>query len=375
MPPTVTPPPRLNIPNSESTVNVHIINTTSRITKIPFSIFTTPSYKGLDYLDCPSFSFLIEHASSGRKLLFDLGVRKDWENMPMVIVQRIKDGAWKVTVEKGVAEILQEGGVAPKEIEAIIWSHHHWDHTGDPSTFPTSTDLIVGPGFENSFVPGYPENPEASISKSAYEGRHLREISFAESKLVLGRCNAVDFFGDGSFYLLDTPGHAVGHLCGLARTTASPEATFIFLGGDCAHHGGEFRPTQYLPLPESLSPSPIPRTHPGLCPGALFADIHRLHPSSSSSTEPFFLASEDGAHDVKAARDSVTKMGDFDAHENILTMIAHDDTMINVVGTFPKTLANNWKSKGWREKGMWKFLGDLREAVEGKEGGTEGRTS
>ena len=218
-------------------------------------------------------------------------------------------------------------------------------------------------------MPGYPENPEAPISKSAYEGRHLREISFAESTLVLGRCNAVDFFGDGSFYLLDTPGHAIGHMCGLARTTASPEATFIFLGGDCAHHGGEFRPTRYLPLPESLSPSPIPRRHPGSCPGAVLADVHRLHPSSSSFTEPFLSASEDAAHDITAARDSVRKLGEFDAHENMLSIIAHDDTMVNVVGTFPHTLANDWKSKGWREKGMWKFLGDLGEAVEAKEDG------
>ena len=193
-------------------------------------------------------------------------------------------------------------------------------------------------------------------------------MSFAESKLILGRCNAVDFFGDGSFYLIDTPGHAVGHMCGLARTTASPEATFIFLGGDCAHHAGEFRPTQSLPLPEALSPSPMPRRHPGICPGAIFADIHRLHPSSSAFTEPFLLVGENAAHDMQAARDSVTKMGEFDAHENILTMIAHDDTMVNVVGTFPKTTANDWKSKGWREKGMWKFLGDLAEAVEMQEG-------
>lgn len=41
--------------------------------------------------------------------------------MPAVIVKRIKDGGWKVTVEKGIAEILQEGGVAPQEVEAIIW--------------------------------------------------------------------------------------------------------------------------------------------------------------------------------------------------------------------------------------------------------------
>lgn len=224
-------------------------------------------------------------------------------------------------------------------------------------------------------MPGYPENPEAPISKSAYEGRNFREISFTDSNLVLGRCNAVDFFGDGSFYLLDTPGHAVGHMCGLARTTASPEATFILLGGDCAHHGGEFRPTQYLPLPEYLSPSPIPRTHPGICPGALFANIHRLHPSSSSFTEPFLLASEDVAHDVEAARGSVAKLGEFDAHENILTMIAHDDTMVDVVGMFPNTLANDWKSKGWRERGVWKFLGDLEEAVEAKEREKAGRTS
>ena len=192
-------------------------------------------------------------------------------------------------------------------------------------------------------------------------------MSFAESLLVLGRCKAIDFFGDGSFYLLDTPGHAVGHLSGLARTTASPDATFMFLGGDCAHHGGEFRPTPYLPIPESLSPSPIPGTCSGVCPGALFAHVHRLHPSPSSSTEPFLLASESAAHDIREARDSITKMGDFDAQENILTMIAHDNTMVDVVGTFPDMKANDWESKGWRKKGMWKFLTDLGEAVEANE--------
>lgn len=121
MAPSIKPPPPLNIPDSKSIVNVHIIDSTSRIKDIPFPAFMTPPYKGLDYLDCPAFSFLIEHASSGRKLLFDLGVRKDWENMPAVIVKRIKDGGWKVTIEKGVSEILQEGGVAAKDIEAIIW--------------------------------------------------------------------------------------------------------------------------------------------------------------------------------------------------------------------------------------------------------------
>ena len=120
---TAQSPPALNIPSSESIVNVRIINTTSRIKSIPYSVFVTPPYEGLDHLDCPAFSFLIEHQSSGRKLLFDLGVRKDWENLPSRIVSRIKDGGWMVTVKKGVAEILQEGEVAPKDIEAIIWRY------------------------------------------------------------------------------------------------------------------------------------------------------------------------------------------------------------------------------------------------------------
>ena len=121
MAPTIQLPPPLHIPDSESVVDVHIIDSTSRIKGIPFSVFTTPPYKGLNYLDCPAFSFLIQHQSSGRKILFDLGVRKDWENMPAKIVKRIKNGGWTVTVEKGVAEILLEGGVAPKDIEAIVW--------------------------------------------------------------------------------------------------------------------------------------------------------------------------------------------------------------------------------------------------------------
>lgn len=83
----------------------------------------TPEYKGFDYLDCPAFSFLIEHPSTGRKLLFDLGVRKDWENLPQSIVKRIEGGGWEVSIEKGVAEILQKGGVDPKDIEAIIWRY------------------------------------------------------------------------------------------------------------------------------------------------------------------------------------------------------------------------------------------------------------
>ena len=87
-----------------------------------------------------------------------------------------------------------------------ISSHYHWDHLGDPSTFPPSTSLIVGPGFKEALTPGYPQNQESPILERDYEGRELKELSFEESDLKLGKLRAVDYFGDGSFYLLDTPG-------------------------------------------------------------------------------------------------------------------------------------------------------------------------
>jgi hypothetical protein len=44
-------------------------------------------------------------------------------------------------------------------------------------------------------------------------------------------------------------------------------------------------------------------------------------------------------------------------------VIAHDYTLLDVVDFFPKEV-NNWKAKGWKEEGWWRFLKDLQKAVE-----------
>lgn len=81
----------------------------------------------------------------------------------------------------------------------------------------------------------------------------MREIDFQGTETVkIGAFPAFDYFKDGSLYLLDTPGHCVGHLCALVRTTTNPD-TFVFLGGDAAHHCGEVRPSTYVPMPQSIA--------------------------------------------------------------------------------------------------------------------------
>ena len=116
--------PPLNIPSSTSTINVYIIDTTTRINGVPIKLFMEPKYKGIDvFTGVPSFSFLIEHPPTGRKFLFDLGIRKDPENLPPRLVKIMEKGGWSFTAEKNVVEILAEGGVDPEDINGIIWRY------------------------------------------------------------------------------------------------------------------------------------------------------------------------------------------------------------------------------------------------------------
>jgi hypothetical protein len=243
-----------------------------------------------------------------------------------------------------------------ESISSIIWSHYHWDHTGDPSLFPPTTSLTVGPGFTKGITPGYPTNPNAHILESAYKGRELVEISFEDGpELLLGRFRAFDYFGDGSFYLIDSPGHAIGHICGLARTTPD---TFVFMGGDICHHIGQLRPTKYLPFPEHISPNPF-KPQGIACPGSILLDIH----PHQSATETFFKVAEGGYYDsAPESQRTLGKLEEFDGHPNILTVIAHDPTLLDIIDFYPKSL-NDWYARGYKQRGMWQFVRDFREAV------------
>lgn len=330
--------------------------------KLSMSPFLQPDYTGHPYLTGPSLSFLIEHPS-GKTILFDLGVRHDWQKLPSY--PKFRKLAWGITVQKDVARILQESDidVANGAIASIILSHHHWDHTGDPSTFPSSTGLVVGPGFKKAHMPGYPENPDATLLKSDYEGRDVREIDFSSDTdgFKIGRFKAHDYFGDGSFYLLDTPGHSIGHMCGLARTSVSPP-TFVFMAGDASHHAGEYRPTEYLPLPKDIStPS-----------GSSGTDYQAIH-CYDSPTKPFYNVTSSFAHDKELADWTIAGMGEFDCQQNVLLLTAHDEHVVEpepVITFFPESL-NDWHEKGIGEKAKWQFLRDFDKAVEAKKSGGE----
>ncbi|KAM0450631.1 hypothetical protein ACHAPV_010415 [Trichoderma viride] len=69
-------------------------------------------------------------------------------------------------VKANVADIIREHGLNPDRIESVVWSHWHFDHVGDVTTFPASTELVVGPGFTKAYFPGYPTHPDSHILES-----------------------------------------------------------------------------------------------------------------------------------------------------------------------------------------------------------------
>ncbi|KAL2193042.1 beta-lactamase-like protein [Corynascus similis CBS 632.67] len=378
------PAPDLRIPPSVNTVDVSIIDTTASIRGVPANLLLAPPVEGYDWLALPVFSFLIHHPTLKRSIIFDLGVRKDWHNLSPSMVSRIKRLGWTVNVEEDVSEILKAGGVDVKTVEAIIWSHHHFDHTGNPNTFPPSTSLIVGPGFKATMLPGYPANPDSPILESDLANRQLIELDFSPASasgtqsprggtpcfapLSIGRFRALDYFNDGSFYLLDTPGHATGHISALAR-----HESFILLTGDAIHHPGEIRPSRYLPLPANVVPDPFaPDPHPleshyG-CPGDVFAQpllAGRGRPVCGPIYEPARVFGNDNKwnEDVDALLDTVSKLQEADAHDNIFTAAAHDETLLDHVVFFPEGTMNEFAHKQWVARVRWRFLRDFAAAV------------
>jgi hypothetical protein len=112
--------PGIGIPASSSTVTVRVIDTTGRI-YMPVGTMFDPTIKGHTKLASPSYSFLIEHEGLGSKILFDLGIQKNWQDQAPDVVNMIKESGWDVHVEKNVADILEENGIQPAVIDAIIW--------------------------------------------------------------------------------------------------------------------------------------------------------------------------------------------------------------------------------------------------------------
>ena len=88
----------------------------------------------------------------------------------------------------------------------------HCHSIGNASAFPNAT-FILGPGSRSLLDAGYPTTPSSDILSSAVPPDRTRILRPEDFPTAVGPFpRAHDFFGDGSFYVLDCPGVSLSFL-------------------------------------------------------------------------------------------------------------------------------------------------------------------
>jgi hypothetical protein len=152
------------------------------------------------------------------------------------------------------------------------------------------------------------------------------------------------------------------HICALARTS---EDKFIFFGGDAAHHPGEYRPTSHLPLPVDIRPSPLEApSSASVCAGTIFENVHHAKDAGGNyRTTPFYEMSPIANVSLPDAQATVDKMQLFDASPNVFVVIAHDDSLFDILPFYPKN-TTSWDATGNKTLCTWRFLKDFGKALQ-----------
>lgn len=114
-------PPPTSIPLGNTTVRVSIIDTASRIGKLPLAFLMKPPLEAVKYMPAlPSWSFLVEHPS-GHKTIFDLGMPKNIKELAPAISEDDRFDDWDIFSPKEVIDVLEENNVPSKNINSAIW--------------------------------------------------------------------------------------------------------------------------------------------------------------------------------------------------------------------------------------------------------------
>ncbi|KAJ7718627.1 beta-lactamase-like protein [Mycena metata] len=348
------------IPVSSATVQVQAFNVVN-VTFVngPDASLIGPVLPGRGSVPFPNYAFLVTHKNNTR-IVWDLGLRADTANYAPSIAGLFTAGI--ITVQpgaKGMTDLLTQGGVPLSSINQVIWSHAHFDHVGDMSKFPSTTQLVIG---SETNTATFPQTAGASLLASDFANRTVTKIDFSKANHTFGNLKAIDYFGDGSFYLVDTPGHFPGHMSALARVTPT---SFVYLGSDTYHNAAEMRPR-----PE------FQKNYP--CPAHLVAEA-----KTAISTDFFWSPkTTDGAFDVVSRADplmvasdlptsltadpitagiSLAKVAAFDADPDFFVVVAHDLSLRSSLPYFPKTL-NSWQTSKLKQNTVWNFVDQTNPA-------------
>ncbi|OLS20832.1 MAG: N-acyl homoserine lactonase AttM [Candidatus Heimdallarchaeota archaeon LC_3] len=155
----------------------------------------------------PVFSYLIQHEN--KWILFDTGLSSLLADNPEKYLGRILDMVVPFRTKKTWV-LSSQIQINPEDIDIIILSHRHLDHTGEVSKFKNAKIYIHKDEMKNKntllgSLKGVKNIDIPTDTKLTFP-------AFEYIKNRWGMKQLVDLLGDNSIYLCHTPGHVMGHI-------------------------------------------------------------------------------------------------------------------------------------------------------------------
>jgi N-acyl homoserine lactone hydrolase len=196
----------------------------------------------------PVPAFLITHPTAG-PFLVDTGLHPSVTAKPAANLGRIVAWAGKPELRPGedLPARLRDRGLDARQIELVVMTHLHFDHSSGMAEFPGATFVVTAAEWEAAttwsrpFLHGY----RHAHYDYAFDYRTLDyDRAPVSSYSSFGR--TFDLFGDGSVRLASTPGHSPGHQAVICRLR---ERDFV-IAGDAIYTLGQLDDAPPPPRPE-----------------------------------------------------------------------------------------------------------------------------
>lgn len=167
---------------------------------------------------------ILRHPEKGDYIV-DTGVAVD-EDGGLAMLSGLAAKVIQPTDLVDLSEALSARGVS---LRGAFLTHMHIDHILGLADLPPDMPIYIGPEEQQYRKKG--NGLLRPTYRRALDGRQpLEELDFSAG-VQMGGLDAIDFFGDGSLWVLHAPGHTPGSIVLLARTTEGP----VLMLGDTSH--------------------------------------------------------------------------------------------------------------------------------------------
>jgi N-acyl homoserine lactone hydrolase len=219
-------------PRSDVTTTVHVLHTGEvNIDRalafrertwhpMPYTGWFRPSSKRLWV---PVSAYLIEHPRG--PVLVDTGWHSDIRTNQRHHLGFVPWTMYRGRLPDGMAvhEQLAGLGITPNNLEYVVLSHLHSDHVSGLAHVADANEILVS-------RTEWDARNRFEYIPSMWDGTGMRRYEFEEIPFGPSR-QGLDLFGDGSIYLVHTPGHSEGHVSVVTRTSAG----WVLLAGDVGY--------------------------------------------------------------------------------------------------------------------------------------------